>query len=169
MLGLRSLGPFFKILETHTDYLVKRIESMIVRGKLTNGLRIEEAARKLLFVMCTLVSTGFVQKISDSVGTEHLSETFKEILDKHNINSVHLVDISIKLNFYRAFPFGEVQTLKKKLENNMLALTMLREMVIDYLYMFPTNFRDKQRICSILEIPMQEQLLIDMTSTQKKT
>lgn len=168
MLGLRSLEPFFKILGTHTNYLVKRIESMIVRKKLTNELRIEEAARKLLFGMCTLVSTGFVEKIADSVGTEHLSETFKEILDKYNINSVHLVDTSIKLNFYRAFPFEEVQTLKRKLENNMLALTMLREMVIDYLYMFPTDVKDKQRICSILEIPIQEQLLIDMTSTEKK-
>lgn len=169
MLGLRSLEPFFKIIETHKNYFLNQIESVIVKKKLTDELRIEEAARNLLFGICALVSTGFVEKISESVGTEHLSETFKEILDKYSINSVYLVDISIKLNFYRGFPFKEVETLKKKLENNMLALTMLREMVIEYIYMFPTDFRDKQRICSILEIPMREQLLIDMSSTQKRT
>lgn len=168
MLGLRSLGPFFKIIETHKNYVLKQFESMIAEKKLTDELRIEEAAQKLLFGICALVSTGFIEKISESVGSEHLSETFKEILDKYDINSVHLVDTSIKLNFYRGFPFEEVKTLKKKLENNMLALTMLRAMVRQYLYMFPTDFIDKQRICSILEIPIQEQLLIDITSTQKK-
>ena len=169
MLGLRSLKPFFKIIETHRNYLLKQLESVIVKKKLTDELRIEEAARKLLFGTCALISTGFVEQISESVGTEHLSETFKKILDKHSINSVHLVDISIKLDFFRSFPFKEVETLKKKLENNMLALTILKEIVIKYLYMFPTDVRDKQKICDILEIPMRDQLLIDMTSTQKKT
>lgn len=100
MLGLRSLGPFFKIIETHKNYVLKQFESMIAEKKLTDELRIEEAAQKLLFGICALVSTGFIEKISESVGSEHLSETFKEILDKYDINSVHLVDTSIKLNFY---------------------------------------------------------------------
>jgi 3',5'-cyclic AMP phosphodiesterase CpdA/GTPase SAR1 family protein len=169
MLGLRSLEPFFKIMETHKNYLLKQIENVIARKKLTDELRIEEAARRLLFTTCCIVSFGFIEKIAESVGTQHLSETFKEILDRYDVNSIHLVDMSIKLNFFPGFPFKDVATLKKRLEGNILALTVLREMAVQYVYMFPTDDRDKQRICSILEIPMRDQLLIDMTSTQKKT
>ena len=99
MLGLRSLGLFFKIMETHKNYLLKQIESMIAKKKLTDGMRIEDAAQKLLFATCTLISAGFFEKIADSVGTENLSQTFSEILDKYDINSIHLVDMAIKLDY----------------------------------------------------------------------
>jgi hypothetical protein len=168
LLGLRSLQPFFGILETHNQIIVNNIRTIIEKKKLINELRIEEVARKFLFSLSVMVSTGFVTQIADSVGSEHLSKTFKEILKRHDITSVHLVDVSIKLDFYHVFPLDEVKELKKKLENNLLALTILKEMVIDYLYMFPTSVKVKQRICAILEIPMQEQRLIDATSSQKK-
>ena len=168
LLGLRSLDPFFKFLEKHSDYVVRRIGQFIDKKKLVDEKRIEEASRRLLFGLCGLVSFGFIKNISDSVGSEHLSETFKEILEKYDINSVHLVDVSIKLDFYRAFPFEEIKSLKKRCERNNLALTLLREMVIEYLYMFPTTTQEKQRICSILEIPMESQRAIDIISVEKK-
>lgn len=168
LLGLRSLEPFFKVLETHTDYMVTRIESFVERKKLVDESRIKDSARRFLFGLCTLVSCAFVKQVSDSVGSEHLSETFAQILEKHDTNSVRLVDISIKLDFYRTFPFDELKALQKRLEHNWLPLTMLKEMVIGYLYMFPTDERTKQRICAVLDIPVQTQRMIDAGSTQKR-
>lgn len=167
-LGLRSLNPFFTILKENADYVARLIGIYIKKKKLVDADRIEETSRKLVFILCAMLCYGFIKKISHSVGSEHLSETFKQLREKNDINSVHLVDAAIKLDFYRAFPYGDIQELRKRIANNLLPYSILRQMVLDYLYMFPTNVRDKQRICSLLGISMDTQRLIAVRSTQKK-
>jgi len=167
MLGLRGLTPFFRILEEKKGNLVERIRYIINERKI--GVEdIEEESRLILFTIFAVMSYGFIKTISGSVGSERLSPTFKEIVDKRDINSVNLIDVSIKLDFYRRFPYGDLRRVKEKVVHNLLPYSLLREMVRDYLYMFPTGYKEKQRICQLVEIPMISQRLIDETSTQKK-
>lgn len=167
-LGLRSLNPFFSVLSENTDYIVRLIRTYIRKKKLVDEIRIEETSRRLLFTLCAMLCYGFIKKISYSVGSEHLSETFKQIKENSDVTSVHLVDTAIKLDFYKAFPYNDIKALTKRIAGNLLPYNLLRQLVLDYLYMFPTSERDKQRICSMLGIPMATQRLIAMKSTQKK-
>lgn len=167
MLGLRALNPFYEILEKKKDYLVRRIGAVINMRKLVDKRRIEDASRTLLFTVYAMLSYGFVKKISESVGSEHLSKTFRKLVDKYNVSSVELVDISIKLDFFRDFPYKDIKNLKQKVVNNVLPYALLREMVLEYLYMFPTRYKQRQRISNLVDIPMLQQRIIDSTSTQK--
>lgn len=167
LLGLRALNPFYEILEQKKDYLVRRIGVLVDKRKLGDERRIENVSRMLLFTLYAMMSYGFVKKISESVGSEHLSRTFSKIVNKYDITSVKLVDISIKLDFFRDFPYGDIRNLKEKVIGNLLPYALLREMVLEYLYMFPTTFKQRQRISGLLDIPMLEQRIIDATSTQK--
>ena len=108
------------------------------------------------------------KKTASSLGSDKLAETFDEILDKHNYTAAQLIDISIKLDFYKAFPSNDIKKLKEKISNDFLPLTVLKRMVINHLYMFPVDYKDKQKICNMLEIPMKTQRAIDIVSTQKK-
>ena len=126
-----------------------------------------------------------IKQISSAIGSEYLSETFKEIKEKNDSIAYNLIDTSIKLEFFKDFPHEEIKKLKEKLTEqkspytqkgkfpvgrkyNTLPFTILKQMVINYLYMFPVDAGEKQRICSMLEIPIQTQLLIGAISTQKK-
>lgn len=167
-IGLRSLNLFFSVLGENTGHIVNEIKSYIEKKKLVDKNKIETVSKSLLFGLCSIISYFFIKKISGSNGSENLSETFKEVLNKNDIISVHLVDISIKLDFFKAFPYSDIRKLQKTLEKNPLPLTVLKRLVIDHLYMFPTTYEDKQRICDKLEISMTSQRTIDITSTQKK-
>ena len=110
----------------------------------------------------------FIKKISGSIGSENLSPTFEAIREKNGETSVQLVDMSIKLDFFRDFPYADIKKLKSKLSGNILPDILLKRMTINYLYMFPTTYKEKQKICSTLGISMGTQRAIDISSTQKK-
>jgi hypothetical protein len=92
----------------------------------------------------------------------------KEIAAKNNYVAVNLIDISIKLDFYHSFPIEEIRALNTLLENNLLPLSLMKRLVIHYLYMFPTGYKERTQICNILGISIKTQRAIEMVSTQKK-
>jgi len=72
------------------------------------------------------------------------------------------------MDFSFSFPFEQVSKIKKTYGHHYLVLNLLRRMATEYLYMFPTEYAEKQRICKALDISMDTQRFIDATSTQKK-
>lgn len=167
-IGLRLLNLFCTILEEHSDYLVSEISTELERRKIVDRDQVEEYSRKLLFNICSFVTYGYIKKISGSIGSEKLSETYSQIINTNDTTAVNLIDISIKLDFYRAFPHDDIKRLKGRLRNNLLPFTLLKKMVINYLYMFPTSHHLKQKICNMLDIPLIKQHTIDLTATQRK-
>jgi hypothetical protein len=167
-LGLRSLSPLFTVLNENTDYIVNLIRIFVEKNKLADRSRIEETSRRFLFILCGMLCYVFIKKISQAVGTEHLSETFKEVKERNNVTSVHLVDAAIKLQYYKDFPYNDIKELKERVTTKLLPYSLLREMILEYLYMFPTTIQDKQRISSLVEIPVATQRLIQLKLGQGK-
>ncbi len=168
LIGLRALSSFFEFLEESQDPIINYIKDILQEKKVAEKDKIEVLARQFLFRICASISYSFIKKISEPIGSEKLSGTFKQILDKNDLPSFDIIDISIKLDFFKGFPYGEIQKLKVKFADNLLPSFLLRKMVINYLYMFETDYKNKQRICNILDIPMEAQRFIDKTSVQKK-
>ncbi len=168
LMGLRTLNVFFSVIETNTDFFVNQINTLIDEKHITDKSKIEQVSRRILFNICNQISYSFIKKITDSVGTENLENSYKSVLEKHNFNSVKLIDFSIKLDYFRGFPNEEMRNLKTDFSKSTLALQIMKRMVINYLYLFPTSPEQKQRILSFLDIPMNLQRRIDFTSHQKK-
>jgi len=167
-LGLRATRVCFSMLGENTEHLVAAIESIVKEKEFTNEDKIKDFSRKLLFTLFYMISYSLLKSISQYIGSERISETLREVKDRNDINSVHLTDISIRLDYFKAFPYEEMKKLEKRLSGNVLPLTVLKRMVIDHLYMFPVSYTEKQRICNILGIPMASQRMIEMSSDQKK-
>ncbi|MDD5530987.1 MAG: metallophosphoesterase [bacterium] len=189
-MGLRFLSFFFSITEKYMNYIIDDIKNFLEKkkilkaGEITDRDKAENISKKIVFSFCAMMSYAVIKKISDSIGSEKLSGTFSEILERNNSNSFYLVDMSIKLDFFKGFPYTDISKLKDKISvkynkdniagkdktipSNILVYSLLRKMVIDYIYMFPTSLSDKQRICNLLDITMGTQRIIDKTSEQKK-
>jgi len=167
-LGLRSIASFFSLLMKSHESMVKEITLLIEKQKIVEKAKIEDVARLFLFELCFIVSYSLIKKISGSIGSEKLSETFKKLLKKHDSTSVQMIDMSIKLDFFKGIPYHDIKKLKRRISGNSLPFTLLKQMVIDYLYMFPTTYKDKQKICDILGITVKAQRAVDLISTKKK-
>jgi hypothetical protein len=63
---------------------------------------------------------------------------------------------------------NEVEEYKEVMQKNNLCFVILQNLIIDHMYMFDTDYKVKNKVCSTLNISMKEQLKIDATSKVKR-
>lgn len=174
LLGLRTLNVFFTIIEGNSEFVINQVNSIIAeiekaRGKkLDNPKKIELLSKSTLFGLCSQISYSFIKKISDSIGTEYLNEILEKVYKNQDYNSVRLLRLAIKLDHYRGFPDSDLKKLKEELDGLHLPTQIMNRLVINHLYLYPTNHVQKDRILNLLNIPVKTQVRIDQTSQQKK-
>jgi hypothetical protein len=171
MLGFRTQGFIYSLLRSDTDMVVGHIKYLIKKAhhkKQLSKLEIEKASKDFIFGLSVMLSFGITKRIGNAIGYEKLSKTFESVLEKHSYNSVKLIDASIKLEYNKTFPWDNIKLLSKETEDHFLAHSVLQKLVIDYLYIYYTTVEEKQKICAALGIRIDQQRLIDMTSTIKK-
>lgn len=172
-LGIRIISIHLKQIPKEKEPIIKFLKSIITRKHIKTEYlsedKIEEELRKFLFNFGFLISFGIVKRITHSTGYEKLDPIFKEIETNNNCNLIKLINLSIKLEYYEIeFPIKEIKEIKELLEDKLLYYQLIRLLVIDYLRLFNIDYKDKQRVCQILGISVQNQLEIDKTSKIKK-
>lgn len=166
-IGLRTLASFHDFLNQNNEILIDIIQKTIDKKKIVEKSKVEKISKQIIFELCSLITFGFIKKISNSLGSDKLSETFKELLSNNLFPSYQLIDVSIKLDFNKSIPIDDIRALKNEFTGNTIALNLLRRFVINYMYMFPTTYKMKQQVCDCLEISMDSQRAIDSKSVQK--
>lgn len=122
-------------------------------------IALRERADQFGYWIAIAILYSGVKWLASSVGSDQLRETYKEIMAEQSSPAFSLVDIAIKLDHFKPIPQGEIFALFKKLRGNTVGLTLLRRLVLDYLYLYPTDYDDRQRLCQKLEIRMQPKML----------
>ena len=113
------------------------------------------------------IAYSFIKKVSSSLGTEKLRETLKEVKENNECVSVSLIDLAVKIDFYRAFPFDDFKVVLAQIQNNFLPKTLLKMLALNHLYMFSTDYKESQKIFSLLDVSVQTQKSIMLNSTKK--
>lgn len=167
-LTLSTLNAFLKKAFGSKEQLNITVNNYIEKKGFENREKIEKRIRNILFYIAQGISCYFIKKASQCIGTEKLSQVFEEIKNEMPSNAVKLLDISIKLGYYKAFPFKDIEELVERFKKNYFSRYLLNYLVLEYLYMFPTSYKDKQRICRIVGISIRTQHKIDQISDQKK-
>lgn len=169
MLGLRTLSALYRDVEKGPELLIQYLTYVFKRKKKKFSREdIENASRHFLFDICTMAAFGTVRRVSTAVGYDKLFGTFEEIAKQNKYNAVDLINVSVSLDQNKSFPFDEIKILKERNDKNYLASTVLRQLVIDYLHMYVTSDKDKDRICQLLGIKIEQQLMIDAVSKVKR-
>jgi hypothetical protein len=171
-LGLRTLNNYLSFMENNTEMIIPQIANLIdkkfIKDKFKLEKRVEDLASDFIFRLCFLASFGIIRRVSNSIGYEGLEETFSKVLKKNPVNSVRLIDLSIKLEHFSKLPIDRIEQDYKDFTNNKLSSMALRNLVINYMYMFETDHKEKVQLSRIFGIDMQSQYVIDQTSKIKK-
>ena len=170
-LGLRTLNVYLQFLQKNTKAIIQHLSELVIEKHIKDRFKlkelIEEKTRDFIFRLCFMSSWGITKRVSTSIGYDKLKNSFERLLKMNSTNAVKLIDLSIKLG-YSGIPMNLIEQYKKEMANNNLSYAILRNLVIDHLYMFDTTFKEKDQVCSILEIGLKEQLKIDATSKVKR-
>jgi len=111
-------------------------------------------ADALLSSLITLCCFGVVRFLSIAVGSSKLDETYKKVSEMlGDTPAAQLIDIAIRMDFFRGIPVEALYDLNKRLEKNFIANQVLRLLVWQRLTYLPIEDRNlKNQICSKFEI-----------------
>jgi len=161
-LGLRSLRALLNVLAPHRDELVEYIAQQLERFEEDAEER-SKKARKFVSLLIEGIALGFIKKISGSVGTEALRQTYDELVAKHDRLAVKLIDLSVKLDHFERFPSDEFDHLIENAvkHNNPFATLLLRHLAFDHFYRYTIARAIKQRYCEKLGIELKTVNLLE--------
>jgi hypoxanthine phosphoribosyltransferase len=173
-LGLRVAGVVVAYWKDDPEKVVNELVDMILDAfknheelkKITRAELIDKV-KELFFFLTESVAFAMLKRISHAVGSLELIPTYKEVLDASPTNAYKLVDMSVKLDTL-GFPSNDLVLLNGQLKDNLLCRRLLCKLVVDHIYLFPTDYRTKQRICETLGIAIKELRGIDLVSEAQK-
>ncbi len=166
LLSLRSLGAFLNKFVENQEQILLDLERIIKQEGITSDEKIKSTARNFIFGLTSAISIFFIKKVSNSAGTHDLLPIFKEINDLLPVTSVKLIDISIKLDHMYDIPFSEIESLLDLVGDNPMVITILRKIVINHIYMFPVDYKDRQKVVDLLSLN-QKQIQIGTVKKQQ--
>ncbi|MDR3002519.1 MAG: DUF4062 domain-containing protein [Fibromonadaceae bacterium] len=171
--GLKTLDSYLQLLQRNSKDIVEHISRLIkekhFKDKHSLKIRAEEESRGFIFRLCFMVSFGITKRISNAIGYDKLKNSFSKALEAQPYNSVKLIDLAVKLSYSNiATNIELIENYNDEMEKNRLSMLVLQNLVIDHMYMFETDYRTKDKICTTLGISVQKQLIIDQTSTIKR-
>ncbi|NHH85339.1 TIR domain-containing protein [Cobetia sp. MB87] len=160
--GLRFLKYFIVISDASKKEIVKVISSHLEENPELSNSQVEKFAENAYLHLTYGVINAVVRKISTSVGSKEAMQIYRMIEDREPTPALHLLKLSIELYFFKKINIDSIETCMTKLSDNTVCARIVKELVVRHIYMFPVNFKDKQKLSSLLNISVRGQSQIEM-------
>jgi hypothetical protein len=105
-----------------------------------------------------MATYGVVKRVSIAIGSPHLGQVYELLQAENGSPTIALVLTSLKLDQFSQFPESDILGLHLDFEDNTLADTVLRSLVINHFHIFDEAFGLKQRVCAKLGIQYKPSL-----------
>jgi|TARA_B110001454_G_scaffold133059_1_gene123887 hypothetical protein len=163
--GLRFLQYFIEISDVSKEEVIKTIQHMLIDNVDVDNDDLEKEARDAFLKLTYGIIYGVLKKISTAIGSKDAYEIYNELEDKTPTPAIKLINQAIALQFKKQLNFKKLSKISHEFNTNPVCERMLKEIVVQHAYMFPVDYKDKQKISSILNVSVQGQTMMDL---QKK-
>ncbi len=147
--AFRTISYFGSIIEAERSQMIEDI----IRNK-KEGFSDDDIKKKLdaFFEITSLNFCLFVfSKIINSVGTKELRATFTQVAEEIDTPAAKLVSFSI-ISCFSKIAIQELKELVEDLNDNPVAMSIIRARVRSYLYNNHVSFSDRQRIIQTVNL-----------------
>lgn len=165
--GLRFLDYFICMSNTSKSEIIKFISKSLSEDPGLSDKEIQGHAEGIYLHMTYGVINGVVRKIASSIGSKEAGEIYKELSDQEGSPAFTLINQAIELKFRRELDPDSIQKTSEKLRNNPVCIRILREIVIQHIYLYPVEYKAKQQLSKILGISVQGQHQMDLRKIGK--
>ena len=159
--GLRFLEYFIKISDTAKKEIIKLISTHLLEHPNISNKEIEKQAENAYLHLTYGIINGVTRKIASSIGSKEALEVYREMESKVGTPAFNLIRQAIELQFTKTVNIDHITSCIKELQDNQVCLRILKEMVIQHIYMFPVEYKEKQQLSHLLGISIQGQRLMD--------
>ena len=165
--GLRFLDYFINISNEFKLELIKFIELKLLNHPNLTNREIQSLAEDTYLQLTYGVINGVIRKIAASVGSKEASEIYAALVGNENTPAYTLINLAIELQFSRVLSVTSVEKALDKIKNNVVCSRILKEIVVQHLYMYPVEYQTKQRLAELLGITVMGQRLMDQKKAKK--
>ena len=165
--GLRFLDYFIKISDEFKLELIKFIETKLADHPNLTNREIQNLAEDTYLQLTYGVINGVIRKIASSIGSKEAAEIYAALEGKENTPAYILINLAIELQFTRVLNITTIEQTLEKLKNNAVCSRILKEIVIQHIYMFPVDYQIKQQLSELLKITVMGQRLMDQKKAKK--
>ncbi|MBD3669296.1 MAG: toll/interleukin-1 receptor domain-containing protein [Gammaproteobacteria bacterium] len=165
--GLRFLQYFLDISDISKEEVVKSIENMLKENPLVQNDVLEKEAKNIFLLMTYSAIFGVLRKVSISIGSKEANEIYENIEAKTSTPAVKLINQAISLQFSKTIDAKTLRGLVDEFAKNPTCEKILKEFVIQHIYMFPVDYKQKQKVADLLKIPIANQIGINKQKSFK--
>ncbi|MDD4962299.1 MAG: TIR domain-containing protein [Gallionella sp.] len=159
--GLRFLEFFIHMSEATKAEVIKYIEYKLKEHPSLSNEKVQSYAKDMFLLLTYAVINGVIRKIASSIGSKEAGEIYASIQKMHPTPALALLNQAIELHFNSDFNIRSITKTADFVKNNAVCTRILKEMVIQHTYMFPIEYKEKQKLAELLKIPVQGQRVMD--------
>ncbi len=159
--GLRFLKYFIEISDSAKNEIVKMIAVHLSESPGISDREIEKQAESAYLHLTYGVVSSVVRKVAGSIGSKEALEIYSLLEEEKQTPAYTLIRQSIELQFNKVLDVKSLTKSLSHLHDNPVGVRILKEMVIQHIYMFPVDYKEKQLLSSKLGISIQGQRFLD--------
>ncbi|TNI50310.1 metallophosphoesterase [Aeromonas veronii] len=171
---LRALGFMFENIDGKTDLLLKNIKQKLLESRKDlsslSQQDLDKFTRKLVFELYFMMSYQITRKISQSIGSQELNSLINKISSDINTPASKLINLSCTLDLGNKSSFEDLELITKSIKEFPLSTSVMRSLIVNYLYMFEVSEPDMQKVCAITGVdfePVSLQLGLEKISSSR--
>lgn len=165
--GLRFLHFFLELSDCSKDEIVDVLKHLLTKNPNITNDRLEKEARNLFLLLTYGVIFGVLRKIAFSVGTKELGEIYDIVGNKIDSPAALLINQSIELQFMKKLDVSKIGKLYQQFQDNPACGRVLKEIVVQYIYMHHVGYKEKQQISEAIGLPIDSQLYLERSKSLK--
>jgi hypothetical protein len=171
-LGLRTVSMILDVFKNTSEGFIEGVVERIIEDhpslkERRNRAELEKNLKGFVFWMVENCCFSLIKRISHAVGHSQLNETYQEVRETMDTNAVSLIHASVHLD-NTGIPEDLLEDLARRFRGNVFCERLLRQVVVQHFYLFQTRETTKQRVCSLLSIPIRKLKGLDSRATHEK-
>lgn len=152
-LARRALGAYLHIVrENESAFLRDMVFIIASRKPEISESKLKEHAVTAVVTLSELASSGMIARLSYSLGSSELMNTYDRYFQSVDASFLRLVYTALKLDHYSSFPELHLRDEVEYLRKNPFAFKLLQQLVVRHMFMFPVDFRLRQKMSVLLKL-----------------
>lgn len=165
--GLRFLKHFIEISEQARESVIRLIADNISNDPNLSNLAIRDYAEKAYLYLTYSVLSVTIQKISYSIGTKEAYEIYQKIASEKDTPAYRLIRLAIELHFNKKIDIVKITEMNQVFKDNVVCQRLMKEFIIQHMYMYPVSYQVKQQLSELLDIPIDKQRKLDQETKHR--
>ncbi len=157
--GLRFLKYFIEISDAAKNEIIRLISNHLSERPDRSDKEIEKHAEHAYLHLTYGVINAVIRKISTAVGSKEGIEIYRLLEKETPTPATLLIKQSIELHFNKKIDMNSISNCVETFKDNPVCTRILKELVVQHVYMFPVDYKEKQKLSDLLDIPMKGQQL----------